>query len=1017
MNDASAWEKRQAKGKEAVERMVAEMMDVYVKPNQANSLRHAGPPGRSPPLSKMNDASAWEKRQAKGKEAVERMVGEMMDVYVKRLRQRRPVYPKFDTEMQRFGESFAYKPTPDQEQAFLDVERDMCERETPMDRLVCGDVGFGKTEVAVRAIFRAVLDKRQAMVLAPTTVLAKQHYKVISARLKDYGVRVALLSRFQKESEKKEVLAGIRDGTLDVVAGTHSLLGAQVVYHNLGLLVIDEEQRFGVRQKERISSLKTSVDVLTLSATPIPRTLYMSMHGFRDASRITTPPPERQPIDTHLLEFDLENVKRAIGDELERGGQVFYVVPRVEGIEEIQMLLEELFPSTRVDVAHGKLRPTDLEAVMERFGEGEIDVLVCTSIIESGIDIRTVNTIVIEDTHLFGLAQIYQLRGRVGRSSSSAHAYLFHPPLHCLTPEAQERLRALQQHSGLGEGYLLAQRDMDIRGIGDVFGERQSGDVGGVGYYLFMEMLHETLTRVEQKSLPRVQFKEVRLDLPLAPLPPIPASYVSDAAVRGSLPREAEEAAAEGMPALLAFCREMRAEYGDEPAQVELLFKNLFVRRMAADLGIYRILQREQGTTIVMETAMKLPAFEILRDAVQQKVMREGLSFRSGRVEVQQQMQAVGQRGPSSTMVATTRKLLQEGGVRALYRGVEPAVVRALSYGCLRLGLYEPCRNMIAPKDKSQVHMGHKALAGIMSGSFATAVSNPLDVAKVRLQMISETAAGSSAASAAVKSAGARSSRSTSGQILEIARTEGVGALWKGVGPSMGRAAALTAAQCAVYDECKQMLKARANVSDGLPLHLSASMLAGAVSTLASSPFDTVKTRMMAIKKSSAAASAASSASSAAPRAPLPPSAASPSIPPQSNATISGASSAFSPVNLQNPAPHNSSAQLQPALAYSTSSASPAPSARPPPLPAARGLPPLGPVPAAAPVAGAAPPATGGAVVYRGSMHCAYSILRTEGIRGLYKGCAANYARLGPMTAITFIVYEQLRSLAGLSSL
>ncbi|CAI7781808.1 unnamed protein product [Closterium sp. NIES-53] len=724
----------------------------------------------------MNDASAWEKRQAKGKEAVERMVGEMMDVYVKRLRQRRPVYPKFDAEMQRFGESFAYKPTPDQEQAFLDVERDMCERETPMDRLVCGDVGFGKTEVAVRAIFRAVLDKRQAMVLAPTTVLAKQHYKVISARLKDYGVRVALLSRFQKESEKKEVLAGIRDGTLDVVAGTHSLLGAQVVYHNLGLLVIDEEQRFGVRQKERISSLKTSVDVLTLSATPIPRTLYMSMHGFRDASRITTPPPERQPIDTHLLEFDLENVKRAIGDELERGGQVFYVVPRVEGecctvqcgsvrwsevhsdiippperqpidthlvefdlenvkraigdelerggqvfyvvprvegeycgtavrssavergtqvtttplpkrqpnlenvkraigdelerggqvfyvvprdvrratgeelerggqvfyavprvegIEEIQMLLEELFPSARVDVAHGKLRPTDLEAVMERFGEGEIDVLVCTSIIESGIDIRTVNTIVIEDTHLFGLAQIYQLRGRVGRSSSSAHAYLFHPPLLCLTPEAQERLRALQQHSGLGEGYLLAQRDMDIRGIGDVFGERQSGDVGGVGYYLFMEMLHETLTRVEQKSLPRVQFKEVRLDLPLAPLPPIPAAYVSDGAVRVSLPREAEEAAAEGMPALLAFCREMRAEYGDEPAAVELLFKHLFVRRMAADLGIYRILQREQGTTIVMETAMKLPAFEILRDAVQQKVMREGLSFRSGRIELQ----------------------------------------------------------------------------------------------------------------------------------------------------------------------------------------------------------------------------------------------------------------------------------------------------------------------------------------------------------------------------------------------
>ncbi|GJP43152.1 hypothetical protein CLOM_g2644 [Closterium sp. NIES-68] len=385
-------------------------------------------------------------------------------------------------------------------------------------------------------------------------------------------------------------------------------------------------------------------------------------------------------------------------------------------------------------------------------------------------------------------------------------------------------------------------------------------------------------------------------------------------------------------------------------------------------------------------------------------------------VKVQQQMSAVGQRGPSTTMVATTRKLLQEGGVRALYRGVEPAVVRALSYGCLRLGLYEPCRNMIAPKEKSQVHVGHKALAGIMSGSFATAVSNPLDVAKVRLQMISETAAsgaaGSSAASGAVRNAAARSSRSTTGQILEIARTEGVGALWKGVGPSMGRAAALTAAQCAVYDECKQLLKARANVSDGLPLHLSASMLAGAVSTLASSPFDTVKTRMMAVKKAASSASAAS-ASSSAPRAPLPAPSASSSIPAPSNAT---SSSAFSPALS---APHNASANLQPALSYSTSSASasPAPSARPPPLPAARGLPPLGPAPAAAPVAGAAAPAAGGGVIYRGSMHCAYSILRTEGIRGLYKGCAANYARLGPMTAITFIVYEQLRSLAGLSSL
>lgn len=387
-------------------------------------------------------------------------------------------------------------------------------------------------------------------------------------------------------------------------------------------------------------------------------------------------------------------------------------------------------------------------------------------------------------------------------------------------------------------------------------------------------------------------------------------------------------------------------------------------------------------------------------------------------VKVQQQMQSVGQRGSSLTMAATTRNLLQEGGARALYRGVEPAVVRALSYGCLRLGLYEPCRDLIAPADKKKVHAGHKLLAGVMSGSFATALSNPLDVAKVRLQMVSEKDVAAAGAKSAAKAgptgaAAARSSGSMMGQIMEISRQEGVGALWKGVGPSMGRAAALTAAQCAVYDECKQMLKERARIADGLPLHLSASMMAGAVATLASSPFDTVKTRMMAVKKTAAATSAAVStlpplfAQSTAPA----PSAAAAASQAVSSATLSGSSAFAASPPLA--AAHVHPATLNPALAYSTSSA---PSARQsaPPLPAARGLPPLGPAVAA----GGAPAASSGApVAYRGSMHCAYSILRTEGVRGLYKGCAANYARLGPMTAITFIVYEQLRAMAGLSSL
>lgn len=606
-----------------------------LRAKQANRLLYRyfspGEVGRAPALSKLNDTTLWDKRMSKGKVAIQKLVVNMMELYIHRLKQTRPVYPKCTDLVISFAAKFPYTATVDQQQAFTDVERDMTERETPMDRLICGDVGFGKTEVALRAIFLAAASGRQAMVLAPTTVLAKQHYEVICDRFAAYPhMKVALLSRFQKEAEKKDVIIGIHDGSLSIVVGTHALLGSQVKYHNLGLLVVDEEQRFGVRQKERITSMKTTVDVLTLSATPIPRTLYLALSGFRDASLITTPPSERRPITTHLLEFQPELVKKAINFELKRGGQVFYVVPRVKGMEETKAILESYFPNVGIGVAHGQQSPAALEESMEQFGEGRFLVLLCTSIVESGLDIRRVNTIIIEDVQLFGLAQLYQLRGRVGRADREAHAYMFHPSKDQLSDDALERLVALEDCCGLGQGFQLAERDMAIRGIGSVFGEKQSGDVAKIGVDLYLEMLFEGLSKVDHQKLPQVTFAEVQLDLAVPTH--IPGEYVTSSALRDKVMHDAETAASESMSALMLFTNRMRNEYGSEPPTVEMLLKTMYVKRLAADLGIHRI--RTRGKTVVMETHMESEAFEMLSCAITSNAIRDSLTFESGRIEM-----------------------------------------------------------------------------------------------------------------------------------------------------------------------------------------------------------------------------------------------------------------------------------------------------------------------------------------------------------------------------------------------
>ncbi|KAL4191934.1 hypothetical protein AMTRI_Chr06g169740 [Amborella trichopoda] len=582
-------------------------------------------------LSKLNDTSTWEKRRIKGKIAVQKMVVDLMELYLHRLKQKRSPYPK-NPAVSEFTSQFPYKPTPDQEQAFIDVEKDLTERETPMDRLICGDVGFGKTEVALRAIFCVVLAGKQSMVLAPTIVLAKQHFNVISERFSRYPeIKVGLLSRFQTKTEKEEYIAMIKQGLLDIIVGTHALLGNRVVYNNLGLLVVDEEQRFGVKQKEKIASFKTSVDVLTLSATPIPRTLYLALTGFRDASLISTPPPERVPIKTHLSSYSEEKVISAIEFELARGGQVFYVLPRIKGLEEVMEFLEQSFAGVSMAIAHGKQYSKQLEDTMEKFAQGEIKILLCTNIVESGLDIQNANTIIVQDVHQFGLAQLYQLRGRVGRADKEAYAHLFYPDKTVLSDDALERLAALEECRDLGQGFQLAERDMGIRGFGNIFGEQQTGDVGNVGIDLFFEMLFESLSKVEEHRLVSIPYRTVQLDIEIRTH--LSSEYIHHLDNPIKLIDGAEKAAEKDIWSLMQFTEQLRRQYGKEPHPMEMLLKKLYVKRMAADLGISRIYT--MGKIVVMTANIRKKVFRLMVESMTSDTFRNSLVFDGNQIKAE----------------------------------------------------------------------------------------------------------------------------------------------------------------------------------------------------------------------------------------------------------------------------------------------------------------------------------------------------------------------------------------------
>ncbi|MDA8290417.1 MAG: transcription-repair coupling factor [Actinomycetota bacterium] len=492
---------------------------LYVPSDQIDAVTpYTG--GEQPALNRLNGGE-WQKQRSRVRHAVREVAQELVVLYQRRLASAGHAFGEDSPWQAELEQAFPFPETPDQLRAVSDVKADM-ERPVPMDRIVCGDVGFGKTEVALRAVFKAVQDNKQAAVLVPTTLLAQQHFQTFSERFAPYPVRVEVLSRFLTPREARSVVSGLADGSVDVVVGTHRLLADDVVFSRLGLLVVDEEQRFGVAHKEATKKLAIGVDVLTLTASPIPRTLEMGLTGIRDFSVIDTPPAARQPILTYVGELDERAVGEAIRRELLREGQVFYVHNRVADIEKVAHGLRILVPEARVAVAHGQMDEGTLEQVVLEFAQGEYDVLVCTTIIESGIDMPTVNTLVVDRADMLGLGQLHQLRGRVGRAGQRAYAYLFHPADRVLSEQAYERLRTIGEHTELGSGFKIAMRDLEIRGAGNLLGNDQSGHIAAVGYDLYVRMVAEAVA--ELKGEPVVPPAEVKIDLALDAH--LPSAYV-----------------------------------------------------------------------------------------------------------------------------------------------------------------------------------------------------------------------------------------------------------------------------------------------------------------------------------------------------------------------------------------------------------------------------------------------------------------------------------------------------------
>ena len=582
----------------------ADEAKVYVPLEQAYLVsRYVGVGKKSPPLSSLGDAK-WARAKKNAAASIFDYAGKMLALQAER--QTHPGHAfapdsKWQTE---FEHSFPFRETPDQLKAIIDTKIDM-ERSQPMDRLICGDVGFGKTEVAIRAAFKAVMDGKQVAVLAPTTVLAQQHFEVFRQRMLDYPVRIEMLSRFRSQSEQKKVLQLLREGGVDMVIGTHRLISGDVAFKDLGLVVIDEEQRFGVLHKEKFKELFKLVDVLTLSATPIPRTLYLSLVGVKDMSTIETPPLNRLPVETVVSAYDERLIRDAINRELERQGQIFFLHNRIQTIDRVRDRIADLCPQARIEVGHGQMDSDELEAVMARFISGKVDVLVCTTIIESGLDIPNANTIIIDRADRFGLADLYQLRGRVGRAEHKAYAYLLLPREMMAIGAARKRINAIKQYSSLGAGFRIAMRDLEIRGAGSILGTAQSGHIMAVGFDLYCQLLKQA---VAQRKGEKLRFRldvDLRLDfvatneaefVHLGPQARVaafaPTSFIADASLRIRAYRDiAEITSREQLDRLR---RDWRDRFGSFPLAVDNLFLLTEIKLAAARSGVSRVEVRER---------------------------------------------------------------------------------------------------------------------------------------------------------------------------------------------------------------------------------------------------------------------------------------------------------------------------------------------------------------------------------------------------------------------------------------
>ena len=577
----------EGKKQEAIKLIYGERDILYVSIHSLHKIaKYNGKEGTAPRLFKLGSA-AWNKLKQKTKKKVKEIAFNLIEVYAKRKLKKGFQYHPDSYLQHELEASFIYEDTPDQRKATEAVKKDM-ESEQPMDRLVCGDVGFGKTEVAIRAAFKAVDNHKQVAVLVPTTILAYQHFNTFTKRLKDFPVRVDYINRFRTSKEQKQILEGTTSGAIDILIGTHQLVSKHTQFKNLGLLIVDEEQKFGVGVKEKLRSLKANVDVLTLTATPIPRTLQFSLMAARDLSIINTPPPNRHPIDSQVIGFSEEQIRDAISYELQRGGQVFFVHNRVEHLAEFSGMIQRLVPDAKIARAHGQMEGRKLETTMRDFIEGKYDVLLATTIIENGLDVPNANTILINNAHQFGLSDLHQMRGRVGRSNKKAFCYFISAPLSNLTDEARKRMRALSEHTALGAGFQIAMRDLEIRGAGDLLGGEQTGFINDIGFETYQKILKEAVDELKEsefKSLFQNEAptkKEVQIDTDLALL--FPDSYVNNVKERLVCYKDLGEVKDE--ESLKEFIAQMKDRFGPLPNSSVSLINSVRLKWLCADLHI-----------------------------------------------------------------------------------------------------------------------------------------------------------------------------------------------------------------------------------------------------------------------------------------------------------------------------------------------------------------------------------------------------------------------------------------------